>query len=120
MLPQFYRDRYQEFSSSLVHLQQTVSDPNLVATLGQNFQQVQQLFNDKILSLDNDNLDPAIMSRLLSVLTELNKQMRLLGIDVIFLQASRQSATTQQRLVQIRSRIETLISYCNALLEKVG
>lgn len=117
MLPQFYRDRYQEFSTALAYLQQSAtnatSDPT---SLRQNFEHVQKLFHEKILSLDNDNLDPSVGSRVQSFLTELNKQMRLLGIDVMFLQASRQSATKEQRLVQIRSRIETLISYCNALL----
>lgn len=118
MLPQFYRDRYQEFFNAVVCLQQTVTDDNWDLTLlRQRCEQLQQLFQQQILSLDSDNLDPSVMSRVQSFLTELNKQMRLLSIDVTFLQASRQSATTQQRLSQIRSRIETLIGYCNALLE---
>ncbi|HAZ47584.1 MAG TPA: hypothetical protein DDW76_11985 [Cyanobacteria bacterium UBA11369] len=118
MLPQFYRDRYQEFFTAVVHLQQTVANDNLNPTLlRQSFEQLQLLFQQQILSLDTDNLDPSVMSRVQSFLTELNKQMRLLSIDVTFLQASRQSATTTQRLCQIRSRIETLISYCNALLD---
>ncbi|MFB2975479.1 heterocyst frequency control protein PatD [Microseira sp. BLCC-F43] len=118
MLPQFYRDRYQEFFTAVVHLQQTVADDNPNPTLlRQSCEQLQLLFQQQILSLDSDNLDPSVMSRVQSFLTELNKQMRLLSIDVTFLQASRQSATTQQRLAQIRSRIETLISYCNALLD---
>lgn len=118
MLPQFYRDRYQEFFTAVVRLQQTAADANLDQTLlRQGFEQLQQLFQQEILTLDSDNLDPAIISRMQSFLTELNKQMRLLSIDVTFLQASRQSATTQQRLVAIRSRIETLIGYCNALLQ---
>jgi hypothetical protein len=118
MLPQFYRDRYQEFFTSVVHLQQTVADDNPNPTLlRQSFEQLQLLFQQQILSLDSDLLDPSVMSRVQSFLTELNKQMRLLSIDVTFLQASRQSATTQQRLAQIRSRIETLISYCNALID---
>lgn len=118
MLPQFYRDRYQEFSAFLAQLQQTVADDNLDPNLvRQSFEQLQIFFQQQIISLDSDSLDPSMMSRVQSFLTELNKQMRLLSIDVTFLQASRQSATTQQRLTQIRSRITTLISYCNALLD---
>ncbi|HAX78429.1 MAG TPA: hypothetical protein DCY88_22030 [Cyanobacteria bacterium UBA11372] len=118
MLPHFYRDRYQEFSALLAQLQQTVADDNLDPTLlRQSFEQLQLFFQQQIISLDSDKLDPSVMSRVQSLLTELNKQMRLLSIDVTFLQASRQSTTTQQRLAQIRSRITTLVSYCNVLLD---
>jgi hypothetical protein len=118
MLPQFYRDRYQVFSAFLAQLQQTAADDNPDLTLlRQGCEQLQLLFQQQILSLDSDNLDPSVMSRVQSFLTELNKQMRLLSIDVTFLQASRQSATMLTRLSQIRSRLATLIGYCNALLE---
>lgn len=118
MLPQSHRDRYQEFFTVLEMLKQTAAATNLTgAALQQMFEQVQQLFQQRILCLDNDDINSADASRLQSYLTEINKQMRLLGIDVMFLQAARQPATQEQRLVQLNSRIQTLIDYCKALLE---
>ena len=118
MLPQFYRDRYQEFSQALESLQQTATPANLDRIpLRQRFEQLQQLFHQQILGLDTDELDPADIARVQSYLTEIDKQMRLLGMDLTFLQAARQSATQEVRLVQIKSRIQTLIGYCQAVLE---
>ena len=118
MLPQFYRVRYQEFSQALESLQPTATPANLDRiALRQRFEQVQQLFHQQILCLDTDELDPADIPRVQSYLTEINKQMRLLGMDLTFLQAARQPATQKERLVQIGSRIQTLIGYCKAVLE---
>jgi hypothetical protein len=118
MLPQFYRVRYQEFSQALEQLQQTAAPTNLDRIpLHQRFEQVQQLFHQQILCLDTDELAPADIPRVQSYLTEINKQMRLLGMDITFLQAARQSATKEERLVQIGSRIQTLIGYCQAVLK---
>jgi hypothetical protein len=118
MLPPIYRQILQEFSHRLVYLQQSTTDVNPdKAAVGQNFEQARQLFAQKILSWDSDTLDPAIVSPVQSFLTETNRQLRLLGVDITFLAAARQRATQQQRLIQIQSRIETLISYCQAILE---
>ncbi|MEW6499063.1 MAG: heterocyst frequency control protein PatD [Cyanobacteriota bacterium] len=47
----------------------------------------------------------------------MHKQMRLLQTDVMLLLSSRRSATSQRRTSEVRNRLNTLIQYCEALLQ---
>lgn len=117
MLPQYYCDRYQKFQEILQVLQQiSIEKPVDSVKLQDIFRQVQQIFQSQIASLSGDDLDPPTASRMQSYLTEINKQIRLLEVDLTFLQAARQPATVQTRLAQINTRLQTLISYTQAVL----
>lgn len=50
-----------------------------------------------------------------SYLTEFHRQLRLLGSDLAFLKAARQSATQTQRLAQIGDRLQALQRYYDAM-----
>ncbi len=116
MLPK-YHHRYQEFAKLLEHLQQaaTMTQPD-VQGLRQGFLEAQKFFQQQILSLDSSDLELTEEPRLRSYQTEISKQLQMLGTDLMFLQAARQphTATTRQR--QISQRLQTLMSYCNAVL----
>ena len=116
MLPSSHKQNYQEFRALLERLQQTVvisqpekSVPELAATVYQFFQQ-------QILSLDTSDLEPADAARVQSYHTEMSKQLQLVRMDLMFLQAARQPETAIARQLQIGDRLQTLVSYCNALL----
>jgi hypothetical protein len=47
----------------------------------------------------------------------MSKQLRLLAIDVMFLQGARQASTAQTRLQTISDRLTTLIQYCDAIIQ---
>ncbi|MGF1514685.1 MAG: heterocyst frequency control protein PatD [Elainellaceae cyanobacterium] len=47
--------------------------------------------------------------------TEFHKQLRLLGTDIIFLKAARQTATRAQHLQSIRDRLQALQGYHSAM-----
>ncbi|MFQ4140442.1 heterocyst frequency control protein PatD [Nodosilinea sp. PGN35] len=49
------------------------------------------------------------------VLTEINRTLRLLAMDVAFLQAARQSTTTQQRQRLLGAKVQQLLGFCAAL-----
>ncbi len=49
------------------------------------------------------------------VLTEINRTLRLLAMDVAFLQAARQTTTTQQRQRQLGEKVQQLLGFCTAL-----
>jgi hypothetical protein len=116
MLPQVYQQRYQEFQQALEQLRSQVSQAQIDGvTLRTGFLHLQQFFQLQIAPLDDD-LDPVEVQRVRSYNTEIHKQLRLLGMDVSFLQAARQSITAQQRQRQMGDRLETLIGYCQALL----
>lgn len=51
-----------------------------------------------------------------SVLVEIDKQMRLLNMDAMFLQTARQLETAQQRMGQLRDRLARLQEYCQGIL----
>ncbi|HEY9301241.1 MAG TPA: heterocyst frequency control protein PatD [Phormidium sp.] len=133
MLPNSFRDRYQKFLLAIEHFQnvlngcssmsQTPENQETAAInwdklkLKEDFAQLKALFTEEIANLTLDELEPAIASRLQSYLIEINKQLQLLGIDVTFLQASRQPTTVKTKIAQIRTRLQTLTSYCDSILD---
>lgn len=118
MLPQDYQDRYQTLSQSLQTLQNQVTQANPdPMKLRSQFLEAQQWFQQKIIGLDvDDQLEPADESTVRSYNTEINKHLRLLGMDLTFLQAAKQPTTAQQRQAQIRDRIQTLLAFCQNIL----
>lgn len=54
------------------------------------------------------------------VITEMNRTLRLLAMDVAFLQAARQSTTAQQRQRQLVEKIDRLLSFCHALEQAIA
>lgn len=117
MLPKEHNQQYQKLSQHLNQFQKNVAERELGKILAIN-QEVQQLFETQIINLDNSELDPSIASQVQSYLTEIHKQLRLLNVDVTFLQASRNPQTTQTRLANISDRLETLKGYCLTILSQ--
>jgi hypothetical protein len=117
MLPDVLRLNYQTFQILLIRLQTLTNQSKPEATLLQTtFLEAQQLFQLQILSLDVNDLTPTIAAKLQSIQTEISKQLRLLAIDISFLQSARQSTTTQKRQAQMRDRIALLLKYCDTII----
>jgi hypothetical protein len=105
-------EKYQQFATKLEQLSSDFSDNLLdVPTLRQRLLELQQLFIQEIAPLTDLN------SLQQSYQTEISKQLRLLEIDIMFLQGARQSATAQVRIKNIIERISTLIRYCQAIIQ---
>jgi len=117
MLNEGFQQAYQAFEQALQQLraQAARSNPDPHA-LQQAFLIAQQLFQLRVLGLDLDLLPPPTQSQVQSYQIEINKLLRLLGMDVMFLQAARQAVTIQQRQAQMLDRIATLLRYCQVLL----
>jgi hypothetical protein len=116
MLPDFYRHAFDRFQRSLQPFQQAVQLGDR-AMLQATFQATQQLFQQEIASLDLEALDSEDSLKARSIQVEINKQMRLLATDLLFLQAARQPTTANQRQQQIGDRVDLLLRYCAALME---
>jgi hypothetical protein len=99
----------------LTFLQELLVDTTVnqlaVNELRSRCQSLQQLFLEQIAPIVD--LD----SREMSYRTEISKQLRLLEIDVMFLQGARQAATVQSRMQTIGDRLNTLIQYCQAIVQ---
>ncbi len=113
------RQCYEELQQALELLQRTVAQDNLDrAALAIEYKKVQQFFGNQIMRAPSGELDASETPPEQSYLTEIHKQLRLLGTDVTFLQAAKQPATAQTRQTATASRLNTLIGYCGALLQK--
>lgn len=118
LLSEERRSRYRELQQALDDLKRTASENNLdrVAVVAK-YRKVQQFFANQIMA-GSSELDPQETPPEQPYLTEIHKQLRLLGTDVTFLQASRQPATAAARQTGAIARLDTLIGYCSALLQK--
>ena len=110
----------EEFRQSYMQLQQQLQQFKSIATdrtsdlqlLQTAFAGIQQHFQQIVQRDQNPDLAAPVQS----VETEISKQLRLLSMDVMYLQAARLSATVEQRRSQLLDRIEMLLGYCQALL----
>ncbi|NEN91699.1 MAG: heterocyst frequency control protein PatD [Okeania sp. SIO3H1] len=119
MLSKEHNQRYQKFSQLLHQLQQLITQENLeLEKISAMKKEVQKFFEIQIMSLDNLELDRSIAFQVKSYLTEMHKELRLLYVDLTFLQASRNPQTTQKRLATIKDRLKILTGYCRNILSK--
>ncbi|WP_414587073.1 heterocyst frequency control protein PatD [Scytonema sp. PCC 10023] len=111
------REKYNALNILLKQLHSDVTATKVDAPqLRQSVTSLQQFFQQQIVPLVNDT-DSIDEGRLQSYQTEISKQLRLLEIDVIFLQGARQASTARHRLDAIGDRLTTLIEYSNAILQ---
>jgi hypothetical protein len=113
MLSLLHFQRYEAFLATLERLKVSVE---VGSDVKGEFQGVQQAYQEQILTLTTEGIERAIAPRWQSIQTEVNRAMRLLQTDILFLGASRQSAIAQQRQEACIARIEQLIGYCQLLL----
>ncbi|BAU41375.1 heterocyst frequency control protein PatD [Leptolyngbya sp. O-77] len=90
--------------------------PTGVADLRSLFNRLQTQFQQQILTLDLSGLDGTIAAQVSALHTEMAKQLRLLSMDLLFLQTARQPETTRQRTEQMGDRLRLLMRYCDAVL----
>ena len=120
MLSMSHSQAYQEFLTLLEKLQENFSLVNNeidIKPVQQEFQAVKIFFQQHIMGLATPPLDEAIATRWQSLQTELYREFRLLGTDVLFLASSRQAATRAQRLQSVGDRLERIKGYCNAIID---
>jgi len=109
MLIEKYRQHYEEVRERVCQLQ-TISARRLeVAEFEAVFLKVEQI---------NSLADEDMELKVQSYQTEINKQLRLLKIDLMFLKSARQPATSEQRWKMMGDRLHLLLVYCDALLSQ--
>ncbi len=112
-------EEHQAFQQ-ILHRFSTAISQNVADSAGLQlqFSELQQFFQLRVASLELAALNSVDASRVQAIHTEINKQLRLLGMDVMFLQAARQPLTAQKRQVQMRDRLHLLLRYCDTLLHE--
>jgi valyl-tRNA synthetase len=118
MLPDLHFKCYTEFHQTLSKLvEQLETDLDRISFTLES-QKVQLFFRDQVCRLDLEALPPDMAQRSQSYQVEMDKQLRLLQVDVQFLQAARQPEKVNQRMTMVGDRLRTLMRYCDALLER--
>lgn len=106
------QEKYQTLANLLGQLHSdTINNQVNITHLREHLSCLQQFFRQQIAPL------PEVDSREQSYRTEISKQLRLLEIDVTFLQGARQQFTSETRRRTIGDRIATLLQYCDAILQ---
>lgn len=86
-------------------------------TLGAEWQSLQSYFQTHVLTLTAEGLAADQAHHWQSLQTEIHRTMRLLNTDILFLRASRQVSTTQQRMTLICDQLAQLNRYCQLLTD---
>lgn len=109
------------FMAQLRQLQDLASQANPDGrSLQQQFLSLQQTFQQGILQISETAAVEQAERSVVSYQTEINRTLRLLGIDVSFMQTTRQSATLQKRQAQMRDRLTQLLTYGKRLQLALG
>lgn len=109
---------YQQFNS-LLHRMREQLDAHQTSALRESLVAGQKLFQGY---LENEGVPviPGIEEgKLQAITTEMNRDLRLLSTDIMFLQAARQGQTAQQRTAQMGDRLNRLIQFCKFVLDNV-
>lgn len=81
-------------------------------SLQATFLTAQQLYQQQLLpTLMADEAAASLMT----YQTEINRALRLLGMDVTFLRSAKNSITQQKRQAQMQQRLTTLLEFCGGL-----
>ena len=115
MLPLLHQQQYEELQQRLAQADSCIDDSTALKAA---IAQVQHWFQQQILTLNLDELPDTEAQRVRSIQVEINKQLRLVSVDVLFLQTSKQPATAKQRQQQVHDRLTMLMRYCEAILQK--
>ncbi len=124
-----YLQKYQEFERSLTKCHEILTlTPIDPAALKQGVDQLKNLVVTPPTAVLNSELDPALdltadptadsaLAQPIGAFeVEINKQLRLLGIDCLFLQTAKRGETVAHRLTQIHQRFDLLQRYCSGIL----
>ncbi|NET00397.1 MAG: heterocyst frequency control protein PatD [Sphaerospermopsis sp. SIO1G1] len=104
-------ETYQKFQELLELFAADLCESELdIPGLRQRLTELQQYFVTEIASLVDVN------SRQQSYHTEISKQLRLLELDVMFLQGAKKLDSIQKRSTNVKERINTLTRYCQAII----
>ena len=119
MLPASHDRAYQDFTTLLTRFATTIvtkSGQVTVSQIKQEFLSIQNWFEQNIASMGDRQIDPELLPRWQAVQTEIKREFKLLGTDILFLATSRQQKTQQKRLKSIEERLTKLIGYCQVML----
>jgi hypothetical protein len=113
-----YLDQYQIFQMAVAKLAKDLTPaPELSPSdLKGHLTLLQATFSQTIARIDLTDIPPPANHRLQSLQVEIAKELRLLQMDLLFLQTAKQPQTVAHRKQQMQGRLATLLRYCAIVL----
>jgi hypothetical protein len=113
-----YLDQYQIFQTAVAELAKDLTPTTVLhlSDLKRHLTGLQATFSQTITQIDLTNIPPPANHRLQSLQVEIAKELRLLQVDLLFLQTAKQPETVAHRQQQIQSRLANLLRYCAIVL----
>jgi hypothetical protein len=106
------------FIEALQGLQEQATQSNIDGrSLQQQFLVAQQLYQQQLLP---SLVETPAAATLVTYQTEINRALRLLGMDVTFLQSAQNPMTQQKRQAQMQQRLKTLLEFSEGLQAELG
>ena len=123
MLSTTHNRAYTDFLTLLTNFGSLVVDSHEqinCSLVKQEFQHLQQCFQEHIVDLDSKDIRSDLVPRWQSIQTEIKREFKLLTTDILFLASARQNTTQTKRRKSIGDRTTKLIGYCRILLNQEG
>jgi hypothetical protein len=112
---------YQKFQQVLLNCREILTLPPIdVGQLQQCVVQLQQMAVKIHNEMGLGAVPSATASMVEALQVEINKQLQLLKVDMLFLRTAKQGATIDQRLRHIEERVDLLEKYCEAVIAKLA
>ena len=118
MLPPGYQQPYQQLQQKVEELQDSLTGSAEPLALKTAIAALQTFFQTQIWNLNLQNLESNLEHQVQSINIEIDKQLRLMNMDGLFLQAARQENTIEQRKQQVRDRLLLIVRYCDGVVGK--
>ena len=116
-----HKKAYQDFLILLISLESKCQNYDLKrdrTEVEEIWTNLKQIFQKRIVSLTDENLDRKVASRWISLQTEIQREFRLLNTDWLFWMSSRQQDTKRIRKQAVQERLSKLIKYCQVILKE--
>ena len=122
MLLIIHKKAYQKFLNLLLELDSLMKNSVSTAQIKPNhpvWQNLQQTFQQEVITLTDEGLDLATASHWISLQAEIQREFRLLNTDWLFMISARTPATFQAKEKSVVKRLHQLINYCQVMLRGV-
>ena len=123
MLPRSHNRAYQDFITLLTNFGNFADDSlnrKEQFAIKQEFESLQQWFEQHIDNLDHQGIEAAYIPRWQSIQREINREFKLLTTDILFFTSARQNSTKAKRLKNINAHLNKLLNYCQGMLKEIN
>jgi hypothetical protein len=115
-----YLQDYQEFGRQCEKCREDLMLGGLPLAVKRSVDALQAIFTACLATIEQDEhhiLESVLAARLQAFNVEINKQIKLLRMDCLFLQTAKQPTTIAQRHTQMLGRLDLLKAYAEGVLE---